>query len=154
MGAAHDGQGSETLVVVNTPSEELNGQFSPNGRWVAYETNEANRFEIFVQAFPAPRGKFQVSLGGGVQPRWSADVKELYFYAPDGKLMAAPIAIEGDVFSAGTPVALFSATLAPGAGSNKQEYVVTRDGRFLINEPVETAATPPITLILNWKPKP
>ena len=92
-----------------------------------------------------------MSTGGGIQPRWRTDGKELYFVAPDGKLMAVSITA-GATFAAGTPVALFPVTLAPGAGTNKQEYVVSRDGRFLINQPAESSTAAPITLILNWKP--
>ena len=141
------------ILVVNTPSEELNGQFHPDGSWVAYETNESRRFEIVVQPFPAPTGKWQVSISGGIQPRWRADGRELYFVAPDGKLMAASVTTTNETFTSGTPSALFSVTLAHGAGTNKQEYVVSRDGRFLINQPVDVSSTTPITLILNWKPK-
>ena len=148
------GNDRKPIAGVGTPYEELNGQFSPDGRFVAYETNESNRFEIVVQAFPVASGKWQVSTGGGIQPRWRADGKELYFQAPDGKLMAASISAAGETLSAGTPVALFSAVLATGLGTNRQQYVVSRDGRFLINQPVETSTTPPITLILNWKPRP
>src|SRR5262249_19249665 len=142
------------LVVAKTRFEELNGQFSPDGRWVAYETNESGQFEIVVQPFPEPSSKWQVSTGGGTQPRWRADGKELYFVASDGKLMAASITFPGSTFTAGKPVALFPAALAPGLGTNRQEYAVSRDGRFLINQPVESSTTTPITLILNWKPKP
>jgi len=144
------GDDRKPIVIVNTPYDELNGQFSPDGRWVAYETNESGRFEIVVQPFPAPGGKWQVSTAGGVHPRWRADGKELYFIAPDGKLMAAPITAR-TTFAAETPVALFPVTLVPGAGANKQQYAVSRDGRFLINQPAETSTTTPITLILNWK---
>ena len=94
-----------------------------------------------------------MSTGGGTQPRWSADGKELYFIAQDGKLMAAPITSTGTgpTFAAGTPTVLFPARLAPGGPANKQQYVVSRDGRFLIYQQVEESAAP-ITLILNWKP--
>src|SRR6266487_1754115 len=71
---------------VNTHSTNIHGQFSPGGQWVAHQTNESGRFEIVVQSFPAPAGKWQVSTGGGIQPRWRADGKELYFIAPDEKL--------------------------------------------------------------------
>jgi Tol biopolymer transport system component len=144
------GDNRKPIVVVNTPYDEHNGQFSPDARWVAYETNESGRFEIVVQPFPVPSSKWPVSTGGGIQPRWRADGKELYFVAPDGKLMASSIS-PGATFAAGTPIALFPVTLAPGAGSNKQEYVVSRDGRFLINEPAEASTMTPITLILNWR---
>jgi Tol biopolymer transport system component len=144
------GNERKPIVVVKTPFDELNGQFSSDGRWVAYETSESGRFEIVVRPFPMPGGKWQVSTGGGVQPRWRGDGKELYFISMDGKLMAASVTATGATFAAGTPVALFLASPVPSAGSNKQEYVVSRDGRFLINEPAEASTTMPITLILNW----
>jgi dipeptidyl aminopeptidase/acylaminoacyl peptidase len=140
------------ILVANTPFDENNGQFSPDGRWVAYETNESgNRFEIVVQPFPQPAGKWQVSRNGGTQPRWSHDGKEIYFIAPDGKLMAAPVTA-GETFSAGPPAPLFQAGLAPIARSGRHQYAVSQDGRFLMNQPVEAGAATPITLILNWHP--
>jgi serine/threonine protein kinase/Tol biopolymer transport system component len=145
------GNDRKPIVVVNTPFEEFNGQLSPDGRWVAYETNESGRFEIVVQTFPAPDRKWPVSTEGGNQPRWRPDGKELYFIAPDGELMAASIT-PGTTSVAGTPVPLFSVTLASGGTTNKQEYVVSRDGRFLINTVVDDAAPSPITLLQNWKP--
>lgn len=147
------GNDRKPIEVVKTPFEELNGQFSPDVRWVAFETNESGQFEIVVQPFPVPTGKWQVSTGGGIQPRWRADGKELYFFAPDGKLMTAPITAAGATFAAGTPMPLFPVTLASGLGANNQQYAVSRDGRFLINQPVETSSTAPITLILNWSPE-
>ncbi|PYR82795.1 MAG: hypothetical protein DMG18_14535, partial [Acidobacteria bacterium] len=86
--------------------------------------------------------------------RRRSDGKELYFVAPDGKLMAASITAAGATFSAATPTPLFPVTLAPPLGANNQQYAVSRDGRFLINQPVETSTAVPITLILNWKAKP
>ena len=148
------GKERKPRVVVNTPFEESMAQFSPDRRWVAYQTNESNRFEIVVQAFPEASGKWQVSTGGGIQPRWRADGKELYFIAPDGKLMAAAITATDVTFAAGTPMALFPAPLAPGSGAHKQEYIASRDGRFLLNQPAEAFTAAPITLIVNWKPKP
>jgi dipeptidyl aminopeptidase/acylaminoacyl peptidase len=150
-GAVNNTNDRKPISVVKTPFDELNGQFSPDGRWVAYETNESGRFEIIVQPFPVATAKWQVSTGGGIQPRWRADGKELYFIAPDGKLMAASITT-GETFAAGRPVALFTVALAPGAGNNKQEYVVSRDDRFLVNQPLEAPIPKPITLILNWHP--
>jgi len=145
------GSDRKQFEVARTPANENNGQFSPDGRWVAYETDESGRFEIVVQPFPEATATWTVSTGGGTQPRWSADGKELYFIAPDGKLMAAPITSTGATFAAGTPTALFPARLAPGGPANKQQYVVSRDGRFLIYQQIEESAAP-ITLILNWKP--
>jgi len=146
-------------VVVNTPFEERRGQFSPDSRWLAYETNESGRFEIVVQPFPELTGKWQVSTGGGTEPRWRADGKELYYIAPDGKMMAARVTTltnnrRGDSrFEAGAPVALFPTRIVGGANAFKAQYAVSRDGRFLINTQVDESNTTPITLILNWHPE-
>ena len=105
-----------------------------------------------MQPFPEPTGKWQVSTGGGREPRWGADGRELYFIAPDRKLMAVSIAASGSTFQAGTPVALFATRIVETAA--RPQYAVWRDGRFLINETAEEATVSPIMLILNWKPKP
>jgi len=151
-----DGKERKTIPVTKTPFDENIAQFSPDGRWVAYQTSESGRFEIRVQTFPEPTGKWQISSGGGVQPRWRADGKELYFIAPDGKLMAAPVMISNSAFEPGTPVALFQTRIVMvGAGGTliHPQYTVSADGRFLINQPVEESTATPITLILNWKPR-
>jgi hypothetical protein len=148
------GNDRKPVVVSNTSFEERQGQFSPDGRWVAYETNESGSgFEIVVQAFPEPSGKWQVSTGGGVQPRWRADGKELYFIAPDRKLMAVPVAVRGSAFEAGKPVPLFGTRMGVGTATWRAQYAVSPDGRFLINQVVEESTTTPITLILNWHPE-
>ncbi len=146
------GTDRKSRVVVNTPFEETLAQLSPDGRWVAYQTNESGRFEIVVQPFPDAGGKWQVSTGGGVAPRWRADGKEIYFLAPDATMMAVPVTASGPTFEAGTPVALFSTRIVGGGSvtTNRPQYVVARDGRFLINQPVELSTATPITLILNW----
>jgi Tol biopolymer transport system component len=138
------------VVVANTPSSEVTGQFSPDGRWVAYDTNESGQFQIVVQPFPNPGGRSQISTGGGTSPRWRADGQELYFVAPDGKLMAAVIHASASSFEAETPVPLFQ-TRMNNIGS-KQQYAVAPDGRFLINQIMDDASATPITLILNWRP--
>jgi len=148
------GKERKPRAVVNTPFEETMAQFSPDGRWIAYQTNESGRFEIVVQPFPEPRGKWQVSTSGGVEPRWRGDGKELYFIAPDVKLMAVPATATGATFEAGTPMTLFATRIVGGgaAAINKPQYAVSRDGRFLINQPADESTTTPITLILNWNP--
>jgi Tol biopolymer transport system component len=140
-------------VIANTPAQELLASFSPDGRWVAYQTNESGRFEVVVQPFPDAGGKWQVSTAGGVAPRWRADGKELYFLAPDATMMAVPVTAAGTSFEHGTPVVLFRARIVDGGtvAVNRPEYAVARDGRFLINQPVADATTAPITLILNWR---
>lgn len=155
---ALDMSGSEwkRRPVANTAFEERNGQFSPDGRFVVYETNEAGRFEIMLQPFPEPTRKWQVSTSGGIAPRWRPDGKELYFIAPDAKLMAAPIALTAQAAEVGIPVALFSTSIVASgvANSFKHEYAVSPDGRFLINQPSDESTTAPIVLIVNWTPRP
>lgn len=141
-------------LFLKAPSTLKNGQFSPDGKWVAYASNESGRWEIFVTSFPEARGKWQISSGGGEQPRWRGDGKELFYVAPDGKLMAAPVK-EGATFDAGAPVALFQATPRELiATSEHMVYDVSRDGqRFLINTQVKNADTQPMSIILNWPAK-
>ena len=128
-------------------------QFSPDGHWVAYQSNESGRFEIYVQPFPGlveSRGFRQPGEprhGGGMTG------KELFFMSPDLKLMAARVQASGSTFESASPVTLFQTRAARGGSANvRQQYDVSQDGRFLINTVTETS-TVPITLILNWRPK-
>jgi Tol biopolymer transport system component len=141
--------------VAQTPFDERVGQFSPDGRWVAFESNESGRYEIYVQHFPAAAARTVVSTGGGLQPRFRADGKELFYVAPDGRLMAVPLRFPsgGQTVEPGAPAPLFvtrvASTLSSGSG---EEYIVSPDGqRFLMNAFTERAELP-ITLILNRKP--
>jgi hypothetical protein len=151
--------GDQTLIpFANTSFQEREGKFSPDGRWVAYESDESGRYEVYLQAFPGPGGKFQVSTDGGAQPRFRADGQELFYIGLDAKLMAVPIALtEGGEPDLGAPVALFQTRIAGGPilvpGPLRHQYAVARDGqRFLINVVTEEAVTSPITLVLHWKP--
>jgi Tol biopolymer transport system component len=145
--------------VVHTAFDETQGQFSPDVRWLAYTSNETGRTEVYVRPFPEAGGKLQVSTGGGSQPRWRPDGKELFYVAPDGKLMAAPLSIapQGRAVVPGTPVPLFQAHLASGNGisltgwQSRALYAVTSDGRFLMNATTEGADASPITIVLNWQ---
>jgi Tol biopolymer transport system component len=129
-------------------------QFSPDGRWVAYVSDESRRgHEVFVQSFPAGAGKFLVSSNGGVQPRWRRDGKELFYIAADGVLMAVDVKTS-PAFQAGVPHALFDPEI-PGGGSAQFvfRYDVAPDGqRFLVNTEGQSLAAPvePITVVLNW----
>jgi len=131
-----------------------NGQFSPDGKWVAYSSNETGKWEIYVTSFPEPRGKWEVSTGGGEQPRWRGDGKELFFLSSDSRMMAVPVTT-GATFDAGSPVALFQATpMQPVSRNDQFFYDVTRDGqRFLILTQVKQAETAPMSIILNWPAK-
>jgi Tol biopolymer transport system component len=136
---------------INTPFDERNGQFSANAQWVAYESNESGQSEIYVQSFPGPGGKRQVSAGGGTESRWRGDGKELFYIALDGKLMAVPIQSAGQTMEAGTPLALFQTRIVRRPVPQKSQYAVRPDGqRFLINMIVEEPTASPITIVANW----
>jgi Tol biopolymer transport system component len=145
-------------VFLKTTFIEVWARFSPDGRWVAYQSNESGRHEEYVQPFVegvggATGGQWQVSTAGGISPVWRADGQELYYVAPDGTLMAAPMAVRGTELAPGTPVELFRPRMVSGgdAGLGAQ-YDVSRDGRFLINTVVDDATSAPITLIQHWRP--
>ncbi len=131
---------------------------SPDGHWVAYQSNESGREEVYVRPFAeggSGTSQWQVSTAGGGYPGWRPDGKELYYIAPDGKMMGAPITGNGTQLEPGAPEALFQTHIVGGgaaAGTGRQ-YDISRDGRFLINTvPEDTAAASPITLLMNWKP--
>jgi serine/threonine protein kinase len=142
------------IPLVKTPFEERTGQFSPDGRWIAYQSNESGRFEIYVQPFPGPGGKWPVSTAGGTDPRWRADGGELFFVAPDATLMAVRVHASGATFDAEAPTALFHTRMVAGGLANLfEQYTVSRDGRFLVNVPADgTTTVAPITCVINWHP--
>jgi Tol biopolymer transport system component len=131
-------------------ADERTGQFSPDGKWVAFESNESGRYEIYVQAFPKPGARTVVSTDGGLQPRWGPDSQELYYVTPDARLMGVALRVRDEAtIEAASPALLFQ-TRINGAltGGSVMEYDVSRDGRFFMNTVVEQAAEP-ITLIVN-----
>jgi hypothetical protein len=146
------------LLVVNTSFDEIQGQFSPDGHWIAYASNESGRYEVYVKPFPEAGGRFPVSTAGGAFPRWSRDGRELFYLAPDNRLMAVPIKPGGDSRSlnAGTPIALFPTRVAaggnlpPGGFNSGAQYSITPEGQFLMNVSEDDAATSPITIVSNW----
>ena len=130
-----------------------NARFSPDGRWVAYGSNESGRWEIYVTSFPDAHGKWQISNGGGDQPEWRSDGKELFYITPDGKIMAAPVTV-GANFDAGTVSVLFQANPREMVATSEQvTYDVSKDGeRFLVNTRLKTGTTP-MSIVLNWTAK-
>ncbi|HMA18360.1 MAG TPA: hypothetical protein VKS03_07970, partial [Thermoanaerobaculia bacterium] len=136
------------LPIVVGAFGELMPMFSPDARFVAYQSNESGRNEIYVQSFPAATGKWQVSSAGGIDPSWSADGKQIYYRSADQKLMAVDIQTD-DGFKAGIPQALFVARVQPGTMRNK--FVASADGqRFLFVAPLGREALTPTTVVLNW----
>ena len=135
---------------LQTEFEERQAQFSPNGRWLAYISNESGRFEVYVRLFPPAAGKWQVSTGGGEQPRWRRDGKELFYAAPDHTLMALDVKTDAPTLQSGVPKALFGTRIIE-SGTPGSDYAVTADGqRFLLNSLIEEASHSPITVVLNW----
>jgi hypothetical protein len=125
--------------------------FSPDGKWVAYQSDETGHFEIYVRPFPGPGGQSQVSAGGGRSPRWRADGKELYYLPRDLKVMAAKVVVHAAAFTAGTPEPLFQTHI--NQATNRHQYDVARDGRFLVLTDLPDMSTEPIHLLLNWQRK-
>jgi serine/threonine protein kinase len=148
---------------LKTSFNERWGTFSPDGRWVAYMSDETGQMEIYIRSFEgnaasaaisSAGAQLQVSTAGGVYPRWRPDGQELYYLGPPSQMMAAPIKATGGTLRPGEPVALFRTRIYGGGIDVQQgrQYDVTRDGRFLINMVLDDASAP-ITLLQNWKPE-
>jgi hypothetical protein len=129
----------------------VEGQFSPDGHWVAYSSNESGRWQIYVAPFPGPGGKYQISAGGGQQPGWRRDGKELFFLSPHRTLMAARVKT-GSTFGFSAPIALFETRAhEPLTAEEFFTYDVSFDGqRFLINANAEQKDIRPVDILLNW----
>jgi serine/threonine protein kinase len=138
------------LAFAQTEFSEVQGQLSPDERWMVYASDESGRMEVYVQPFPASGGKWQVSTGGGTQPRWRRDGKELFYVSADKRLMAVEVKADA-TFEAGVPKALFGTRFLPAAAPYLQSYAVASDGqRFLVTRLVEEEPAIPITVVLNW----
>ena len=152
------GKAGAPVPVATGPSDEREGQFSPDGLWVAYQSDESGHFEIYVQSFPGQSAKTRVSLTGGTQVRWNPNGKEIFFIGLDERLMAAPFtAGSGGQAIVGDATALFASHISTGAipGANRQQYMVGAGGqRFLISVAAAATTDSPISLILHWKTPP
>jgi Tol biopolymer transport system component len=135
--------------LLSTPAIEVRLKFSPDGRFVCYTSDETGRPEIFVQTWPLSDGKWQITFGGGDQAFWRGDGKELFYLAPDGKLMSVQTDLTTRSFA--DPVALFQTALTPvSITGNRNQYLVPRDGqRFLFLESPNSAPTH-LTLVQNF----
>jgi Tol biopolymer transport system component len=142
------------FVVVRTKFDERDARFSPDGRWIAYQSNDSGRFEIYVQPFGRAGERTRISSAGGVQPQWSHDGSELFYLAPDGQLVAVPVvrSVVGQPFEIGRPAELFRVRVAAVDDVAMRQFIVSKDAtRFLLDTVVEEAPSP-ITVILNWRP--
>ena len=128
---------------------ERQGAISPDGRWIAYTSDSSGRFEIYVQSFPDPGARIQVSANGGKSARWRRDGTELFYLGPDGSLMATPVQL-GPRIEFGTQVALFRFVDPQQGPSGRPNYDVTADGQRFIVSSIERRADPSLHVLVNW----
>lgn len=134
--------GGKPVEVAATAALESNGMFSPDGRWVAFQSSETGRAEVYVQAFPGAGKKVQVSTGGGANPRWRRDGRELFF-SSGRDVVAAAVSVSADTVAVGKTQVLFTRPEDSGL------LGISPDGqRFLVGAPLDSPA--PVTLLLNW----
>jgi eukaryotic-like serine/threonine-protein kinase len=153
-------KGGSSLVLISIPDGNLttfleggarrNGQISPDGKWVAYESNETGDWEVFITTYPTAGGKLQVSRTGGRQPRWRGDGKEIFYIDSHGMLTAVPVTTEPGL-STGTPTELFATNSRPYISSTDLfTYDVTHDGkRFIVDRYYRPPNVPPLNIVLN-----
>jgi Tol biopolymer transport system component len=140
------------LPVVQGPFDQRNATFAPDSKWIVYDSNESGRFEVYAEPFPPTGGRWQISTGGGVTPRWSHSGREVFYVAPDRSMMSAPLGIssDGKAIEPGAATRLFTMAIVP-AGGNRHQYVVAKDDqRFLVNLRVDETLSTPITIVQNW----
>ncbi|HTI37774.1 MAG TPA: protein kinase [Vicinamibacterales bacterium] len=143
--------GGQESPVVATGADEFSGSTSPDGRWLAYQSNESGRYEIYVRDLREGGGRWQVSTAGGEEPRWSADGRELFFRS-DTRFMHAAVASQ-DSFRAETPLKLFDGIFNVRSDTGVSFDVDPKTGRFLMTRPADPAAPPSVTaldVVLNW----
>ena len=145
----------KAVPYIHGAANEGQPAFSPDGRWVAYMSTESGRPDVYVQPYPANGEKWPISVSGGLQPRWRADGKELFYLTPSRQITAVDITVKEERLHAGVPRPLFTtrALLPTGPVAPNRSYAVARDGQsFLIDEqaPDEMLRRDPLTVIVNW----
>jgi eukaryotic-like serine/threonine-protein kinase len=146
------GADRKPAVYLQTPFNEHHGHLSPNGRWMAYASDESGRWEVYVGEFPGGGSRWQISAGGGVEPRWRPDGKELFYVSPDGTLTAVTLQFNQQSVLPAAPRPLFTARFGEfGAQIFRPVYAPSHGGhKFLVNVVVEETTASPVTMILNW----
>jgi serine/threonine-protein kinase len=151
MAMALDDRRVEPLV--QTPFNDRNGVVSPDGNWLAYESNEMGKFEIYVVPYPNVKGaRSPVSAAGGTRPLWSRNGNDLFFVAPDGAIMAVSVDARGSVWRSGAPVKVVDAKYSTSGPASGRNYDVSADGRFLMVKapPNDQADAPQIRVVQHW----
>ena len=137
----------EAVPFLKTPFNEMHAQVSPDGRWIAYASDESGTWAVYVQSFPDGGAKRTISIDGGAEPYWRRDGRELFYLAPDGTLMAVPVKGD-DTFTAGRPVPLFQARIPADIITFRNHYAPASDGqRFLVDAADDHE---PINVVVNW----
>ena len=141
----------QAFPLLESPFVESQPQFSPDGQWLAYMTNESGRQEVYVRPFSRDGDKLQVSTAGGGWPRWRRDGKEIFYLAPDRTIVAVPVARQGSRLEIGAGRPLFTVRTRPQARLDSYNYDVSADGRrFLVNTFVEQSTSAAINIVINW----
>ncbi len=137
------------MPILATPFNECQGQVSPNGRWITYASDETDSWEVYIQAFPSGGSKRVVSVGGGSEPQWRGDGRELDYVASDGTLMSVQINVEtGEPVR--QPARLFRILIKAGElNTRRNHYIASSDGqRFLVNTADQERDT--LGVLINW----
>jgi eukaryotic-like serine/threonine-protein kinase len=146
-----DSGDKKSIPFLNTTFNEVQGHFSPDGRRVAYASDESGRFEVYVRAFPSAAERKQISIEGGMEPEWRGDGKELFYLSADQRIMAVPITTDGTNLIAGAPHPLFSVDVVEPSAPFPVSYAVSADGqRFAVNSFVNEPNRQTLTVLLNW----
>ncbi len=141
---------SEHSAVIATPHNDTRGQISPDGRFIAYLSNETESSEVYVRELSASGGKWQVSPDNGFSPKWRADGKELIYYTSNGDYYAVPVGAGDGYFRAGVPQKLFNKSYR-GGGIVQYRYDMTPDAqKFIVNVPVTAGVISKIVVVANW----
>ena len=154
LAAGGSGERSRPESLINTPFEEIGAEISPDGRYLAYQSNESGYFQVYVRPFPnVGDGHWQVSMEGGSSPMWARNGTELFYLDGSTAMTAVPVQTAGDTFTVGNPKALFDARMYTADGT--RTYDVSPDGsRFILIKGSDTGAprlTPAgIMVVLNW----
>ena len=150
-----NGKAGKAVAFLHSESNEMYGQLSPDGHWMAYMSDESGRPEVYTRSFPSGENPIKISIDGGDQPRWRGDGAELFFVAADGKVMSVPMKLSAGLkptLTPGAPQALFAAPPVAHYNIEAFDYDVTPDGnRFLLNGAVRaTSSISPLDVVLNW----
>jgi eukaryotic-like serine/threonine-protein kinase len=137
--------------ILATPFNEMQARLSPDGRWIAYVSDEAGTLEVFVQRYPELDERYKVSETGGGQPQWRRDQRELFYMASDGALVAVPVSHQDQQPRFGKPRRLFRAPIAGGPDNARDYYAATADGgKFLVDRAVGDVKDGAITVVVHW----